>query len=158
MTPSPRMKMGGDAVTAGGGARRHTRPVRAYACAVSTSTERMRRMRERRRLALQPPEDEPPQRDPGELLLPAVRESVADLGLDESAAGAVRIAEAQARIIDRARDQAWALRWHGPLLMQALNDLGATPLARARMRKPVPPRGPNRLDQLRQARADQHPL
>ena len=117
---------------------------------VSTSTERMRRPRERRAAALVPIDGEPPH--PGdEGLLPAVEESIAALELGGGDQAAAQLARQYARIIHGARDQAWALRRIGPHLQAALEALRATPTSRKEV-KPVP-RQPSQLDRLRAVRA-----
>ena len=67
---------------------------------------------------------------------------------------AVQLARRYAKVIDEARDAAWAARWIGPLLLACLAELGATPAAKAALDKAAktPPQGPNRLDQLRASR------
>jgi hypothetical protein len=104
--------------------------------------------------------------DADELLLPAVREAIAALNLAEEDAGTVKLAEQYARAIDGAgrhcggcddadckrESNSWAMRWIAPLLLDALESLGATPLARSRLKKGAPPAGPNRLQALRDAR------
>lgn len=96
----------------------------------------------------------PALRDTSELLWPAVQETIAELGLLGSDAAAVKLVQRYARVIDQARDEAWAMRWLAPLLLDALTELGATPAARARLTKGAKPADgkPNRLAQLRAAR------
>jgi hypothetical protein len=115
----------------------------------------MRRLRERRAAGLIPVDGEPP-RPADELLLPSVRESVAALELGVDGLAAARLAERYAQVIDEARDQAWALRWIGPHLLQALTELRATPMSRKEA-KPVPGQ-PSQLDRLRAARVRDRPL
>jgi hypothetical protein len=98
---------------------------------VGSSAERMRRLRERRRAERAAAAFEM-RRDRGELLLPAVEAALGALGLADADSGAAALACGQARVIDRARDPATALRWHGPLVLAALTELGGTPMARAR--------------------------
>ncbi len=109
----------------------------------------MRRMRERRAAGLLPVDGQAP-RDPDELLLPAVEETLSALQLTGQDTAAAQLARRYASVIDEARDAAWAARWLSPLLLDALVQLGATPMSRPKG-KPVPA-GPNRLDQLRAAR------
>jgi hypothetical protein len=116
---------------------------------MSTSAERMRRLRERRAAGLIPIDGEPP-RPADELLAPAVEETLAALELGADSAGAAQIARRYARVIDGASDQAWAYRWIGPLLLAALVELRATPMSRKEAR-PVD-RAPSQLDRLRSAR------
>ena len=106
-------------------------------------------MRERQAAALLPAEGHTP-RDPDELLLPAVEETLAALELGERDAAAAQMARQYAKVIDTCRDAAWGYRWLGPLLLACLAELQATPASR-KTAKPAP-RGPNRLDQLRAAR------
>lgn len=101
-------------------------------------------------------------RDASELLYPAVRETLGQLGLldpDASSpdAAAAKLAQRYARVIDQATDakQASVLRSLGPELLRVLAELGATPAARAAMTKGKKQPGddkPNRLQQLRNAR------
>jgi hypothetical protein len=119
----------------------------------------MRRLRARRAAGLRPPDDGPPPRDPDDLVLPAVETTLEALSLRTEDAAAAQLARSYARVLDTARDPAWAARWYGPELLKALDALGGTPLARARLKtseKP-PPSGSSRLDQLRQARMNRRP-
>jgi len=100
-----------------------------------------------------------PLREVSELLYPAVCETVASLELGSQDAAAAKLAKRYARIIDEAnpgKDYAWALRWLGPELHKVLESLGATPAARAAIKraepKPAAPAQVSKLDQLRQAR------
>ena len=113
---------------------------------MSTSAERMRRHRQRRAVAARPAD---------ELLLPSVDETLTQLGLGDEHAAAMKLAQRYARVIDETADQAYALRWIGPLLAAVLAELGATPAAKAALDKgaKTAPQGPNRLDQLRAARS-----
>ncbi len=101
-------------------------------------------------------------RDTSELLWPAVAETLSQLDLGPEHAAAKKLAECYAKIIDQLpaaapkgqQDRAWGLRWIGPLLLDALEQLGATPAARARIKgsgkqgdAPV-----SQLAKLRQAR------
>lgn len=105
-------------------------------------------MRERRAAGLLPVDGQPP-RDPDELLLPAVEETLTALKLGESDAAAAQLARQYARIIDEASDPAWSARWLSPLLLDCLVQLGATPASRP---KQAPQREPSQLDKLRAAR------
>ena len=67
------------------------------------------------------------------------------------------MARGYARVLDRAADQAWAVRWIGPLYLAALEELIATPMARSRLRKDTGPRRPSQLDRLRAARSGTRP-
>jgi hypothetical protein len=102
-------------------------------------------------------------RDASELLWPAVSETLASLDLGSEHAAAKKLAQRYAQIIDGtpdnsprgAPDQAWAMRWIGPLLLDCLTELGATPAAKAALTKgtgkPADAK-PGRLTQLRAAR------
>lgn len=120
---------------------------------MSTSTERMRALRARRAAAIEP-DPSAPLRDADDLLGPAVEETLAALDLAGRDGAAAQLARQYARVIDQARDPAWAMRWIGPLLADALDSLGATPAAKARMGKGKPerPSGPSRLQLLRESR------
>ena len=120
---------------------------------MSTSTERMRAHRARRAKSLEPGEHV--LRHPDDMLEPALAQTLAALDLGGEHAAAVQLAMRYARVIDRAEDVAWAARWIGPLLLDCLTALGATPAAKAALDKgsKTAPQGPNRLDQLRAARA-----
>jgi hypothetical protein len=118
----------------------------------------MRRLRERRAAALVPGDGSSPL-PLDEQLAPAVEETIAVLELGGEDLAAAQLTRRYARIIDEARDQAWALRWIGPLLADALGELGATPAARARMKTEKPaPAVPSRLGALRAARVRDRPL
>jgi hypothetical protein len=122
---------------------------------MATSTERMRRLRERQRAGLEPAEV-PPLRDADELLAPAVEETLAALKLGDRDAGAAQMARLYAAAIDEARDPVMALRVFGPLLVKVLESLRATPASRARAgERPKPPPGPpSALSKLRAAHAE----
>ncbi len=113
---------------------------------MSTSTERMRRLRERRVAALTPADGEPPR--PAQMS-EAVAATLEALGLEESDAAAAELARRYAAVLDSARDPAWAYRWVGPLLLACLAELEATPSTR-KAKPPVP--GESQLDRLRAAR------
>ena len=67
-------------------------------------------MRARRRQALEAADAaEVALRSADDLLGPAIEQTLAELGLDESDAAAAQLARQYARVIDRARDQAWAI-------------------------------------------------
>jgi hypothetical protein len=78
-------------------------------------------------------------RDASELLWPAVAETLATLDLGSEHAAAAKLAKRYAQVIDDTKDQGWALRWIGPLLLDALTELGATPAAKAALTKGVKP-------------------
>lgn len=109
---------------------------------MATSTERVRAMRARRAAAIEADPDAR-LRSADELLAPAVAETLGALDLDGEHAAAAKVAERYARVIDQAKDQAWAMRWLAPLLLDALGELGATPLAKAKQAKQA--KGPKRL-------------
>lgn len=117
-----------------------------------TDAERQRRLRERRARSLE--EGEPVLRAAEDLVLPALQESLSALGLGPEHAAAVRLAERYAKVLDRAQDVAWACRWIGPLYLDALDAIGATPMAKARLAKgqKQAPHVPSRLDELRSRR------
>lgn len=81
-------------------------------------------------------------RDTSELLWPAVAETLSQLDLGPEDAAAKKLAECYAKIIDQLpasaergeQGRAWGLRWIGPLLLDALEQLGATPAARVRIK------------------------
>lgn len=98
----------------------------------------------------------------------AVASTLDALSLSEPDAAAKELAKHYAYVIDnspghcrgcedpecgRGITSAWLLRWIGPLLMDCLAELGATPAARSRIKrgKPEAPKG-NRLQALRDAR------
>jgi hypothetical protein len=109
-------------------------------------------------------------RDASELLYPAVQETLGSLGEDSAAR---KLAQQYARVIDsqpghcrgcddtecrRSQTSAWAMRWLGPLLLDALRELGATPAARAAMTKgskdkPGKPKAKSQLEIMRESRA-----
>lgn len=103
-------------------------PARVGSGVMSTSAERMRRLRERRAAGLAPAADRVTG-DPDDLLVPAVEVTVAALALGGADAGAAQLARIYASALDSAADQALAIRRFGPLLLDALRELGATPAA-----------------------------
>lgn len=87
------------------------------------------------------------------LLLPAVLRTITALELTEKDQGAVKLAEKYAAVIDENPNPSWAMRWIGPLLLDALESLGATPAARDKIKNGAPANaGSNRLHALRSAR------
>lgn len=110
-------------------------------------------MRARRAAAIEAgPDGE--SRDPDELIMPAVELTLDALELDGKDAAAAQLAAVYARVIDNARDPAWAARWIGPLLLQALAELHATPASRkVATGKQPEKRAPSRVAQLRTAHA-----
>src|SRR5271170_6840157 len=94
--------------------------------------------------------------DAANLLRTAVDQTIEALDLGDADAAAVRLARHYANLIDAQEDPklvAWALRWIGPLLLATLESLGATPLARSRLKNEKPGDGkPSPLQALRDAR------
>lgn len=116
---------------------------------MSTSTERMRALRERRAAALAPVPGAAP-RDPGELLLPAVEQSIEALRLGEPYQAAAQLARMLASAIDEASDQAVALRVLGPQLAKVLDSIGGTPASRVRLPQKAAQRpAPSRVAMIR---------
>jgi hypothetical protein len=91
---------------------------------MTTSTERMRRLRERRAAALIPVDGPPPLAEE-DRLAPAVEESIAALNLGGEHAAAAQLARRYAEVIGQAENPAYALRWVGPLLLSSLEALQA---------------------------------
>jgi hypothetical protein len=118
-----------------------------------TPAERQRNLRERRKASLAA--DPAALRDAAELLSPAIAATLSQLDLGSEHAAAAKLAEQYARIIDQAKDQAWAMRWIGPLLLDCLTQLGATPMSKPKQKQV--PAGSSRLDQLRQVRRQTFP-
>ena len=73
-------------------------------------------------------------RDASELLWPAVAETFSQLDLSSEDAAVKKLAQRYAQIIDQHDDPAWCARWVFPLLLDCLEQLGATPAARARLK------------------------
>lgn len=100
-------------------------------------------------------------RDADELIAPAVAETIAALDLRPEDAAAVKLARLYAAQIDDATGSgdpkigAWAARWIAPLLLDVLESLGATPAARARLKKGGSDGNApeSQLDRLRKAKA-----
>lgn len=116
-----------------------------------TSTERVRAHRARQRAVLTAvPEDQ--DRDPDDLLGPAVEATIAALNLKPEDAAVAKLAEVLAATMDQAKSQEWAARWLGPHLLQVLGELGATPMTRGKLSRPSAPRPPSWLDELRASR------
>ncbi len=117
---------------------------------MSTSTERMRRLRERKAAALAPV-DGPSPLPADEQLAPAVEATLTALKLGPEHEAVAQLARRYASLIDRSQDPAAALRHLGPLLQKVLTELRATPASRnAAGRRPE--RGaPNKVAQLRAA-------
>jgi hypothetical protein len=96
-------------------------------------------------------------RDADDLLLSAVKKTITELDLDDMDAAAVELAEQYATAIDASYcDKCEAdssLDTLGPKLLAVLESLGATPVARSKIRKGVASGdGPSRLSALRAAR------
>lgn len=97
-------------------------------------------------------------RDAEELLLAQVKVTVAALpNVTDADAAVIKLAEKYALLIDACeadedpKIQAWAVRWIGPLLLDCLTQLGATPASRG-VKNDVPALGSNRLAELRASR------
>lgn len=109
-------------------------------------------MRARRAAAIEAAPDG--ERDPAELLAPSVERALTALELDDKDAAAAQLAAVYASVIDDAKDRAWAARWIGPLLLQALSELHATPASRKAGKGAEPAkRSPSKVAQLRTAHA-----
>ena len=110
-----------------------------------------------------------PLRDASELIYPAVQETLAELGLLGDSSAATKLAQQYAKVIDsqsghcrgcdndecrRSQGAPWAMRWLGPLLLDSLEALGATPRAKAAQMKgvKVPEVKPGGLAALRAAK------
>lgn len=92
-------------------------------------------------------------RDASELLWPAVAETLSQLDLTEEDAAVKKLAQRYAQVIDQHPDEAWCARWVFPLLLDCLEQLGATPAARARVKGGKPADAPvSQLAKLRAAR------
>lgn len=99
--------------------------------------------------------------DAAELITPAVVTTLDALDLKPEDAAAAKLARYYAVQIDQAtvsgepKISAWAARNIGPLLLQALESLGATPAARAAIKKSSGPDNakPSGLAVLRAARS-----
>lgn len=95
-------------------------------------------------------------RDADELVLPAVRSAIAELDTTSADAAVIKLCERYAAAMDAAQGakaQAWAIRWIGPLLLDALEALGASPAARSKLKEGKPRRAAsNGLAELRAAR------
>ena len=96
----------------------------------------------------------PALRDASELIWPAVAETLTQLDLGPEHAAAKKMAQRYAQVIDQAKDEAWAMRWLAPLLLDVLSELGATPAAVARLTKGAKPADakPGGLAKLRAAK------
>ena len=91
-------------------------------------------------------------RDADTLLQSAVADTITALDLTEKDAGAVRLAAEYAQTIDLACSNPEILDKLGPKLLAVLEQLGATPAARAKMKLARPAERPqNRIHALREA-------
>jgi hypothetical protein len=92
-------------------------------------------------------------RDASELLWPAVAETLSQLDLGPEDAGIKKLAQRYSQVIDQHADPAWCARWVFPLLLDCLEQLGATPAARARLKTGKQADAPvSQLAKLRAAR------
>jgi hypothetical protein len=99
-------------------------------------------------------------RDASELLYPCVSATIKSLGIDTADggpdAGMAKLALRLARVIDQTPDSKQpSVLWHlGAELHKVLESLGASPAARAAIKKPATPGNakPNGLQRLRSAR------
>lgn len=73
-------------------------------------------------------------RDAGELLEAAVRATIGALTTTDEDAAVIRLAISYAQTIDQCAEREWAIRWVAPLLLDCLEQLGATPAARTRLK------------------------
>ena len=99
-------------------------------------------------------------KDAGDLLWPAVAETLAALELGPEDAAAAKLAQRLAQNIDAMTDQVYAMRWLVPELLKVLAELGATPAARAAIKRIAKDGGDSKpdaavswLEQQRQSRA-----
>ena len=93
----------------------------------------------------------PPLRAADDLLAPAVERTIEAIDAPEQDAAVVALARVLARAVDRMPDgqRAVMLGQTAPQLLKVLNELEE----RARRRRTIQPGAPNRLQQLRAARA-----
>lgn len=89
-------------------------------------------------------------------MLDEVKSTIAALELTDKDRAAVKLAEDYAALIDQStstKDKYWCLRWIGPELLKVLESLGATPVAREKLKTGTPVNaGPNKLNALRAKR------
>ena len=91
--------------------------------------------------------------DAGKTLVAAVAETLNALDLTDEDTAAKALAVHYAEVIDDSRDQAWAMRWIAPGLLDVLEQLGATPAARSRLKGGKPADAPvSQLAKLRAAK------
>jgi hypothetical protein len=134
----------------------------------------MRRMRERKAAEQKAdaaprarPAAAPDLRDADDLLGPAIAEMLDALDLKPDDAAVRKLAQRYAHVIDGAgrhcsgcdsgdcqrESYSWAMRWIAPLLLDTLEQLGATPAARARLKGGKPGDAPvSQLAKLRASR------
>jgi hypothetical protein len=120
---------------------------------MSTSAERMRRLRERKTAGLEPVPDAAP-RDPETLLLPAVEMTIAALGLGDRGAAVGALARTLAAAVDDAQNRTAALIKLGPVLLKVLNQMHATPASRPARKSPGRAPGGTGINPVRQLRAE----
>lgn len=99
--------------------------------------------------------------DAADLVGPVVEQAISGLDLASRDNAAAQLARRYAACIDDSvgstakpgspGSEEWALRWLGPLLLDALESLGATPVARSRIKEIRAPKGATRLSALRDA-------
>lgn len=84
---------------------------------------------------------------------PAVRSTIDALDLEAVDDAVIRLALHFAEVIDNHGDQAWAMRWLAPHLLDCLTALVATPAARAAIKggPPATQQNVSRLTALRAA-------
>jgi hypothetical protein len=102
-------------------------------------------------------------RDADETLTGAIAKAISSIeNLDDCDAGAIQLAREYAAVIDRSYGHcrgcegdcqrvgtsAWSMRWIAPLLLDCLVQLGATPLARVRLKKGGDDAAEDPLDRL----------
>lgn len=91
-----------------------------------------------------------------ELMLVSVKRTISALELTEKDQAVAKLAEKYATTLDECwgtKDQNWSMRWIGPLLLDCLESLGATPAARGKVKNGTPVHdSSNRLSALRAAR------
>lgn len=91
-------------------------------------------------------------RDATTLIGPAVNQTLQQLDLADEDQAATQLAVRYATAIDEADDPTDTLNQLGPKLLAVLEQLGATPKARAQITKGTPAGGTNRIAALHAAR------
>jgi len=91
-------------------------------------------------------------RDADELLLPCVNAAIAALELQDRDQAIAALARRYASVIDDCANPEWGMRWIAPLLHEALESLGATPVARSKVKEGKQFSGTGQLAALRSAR------